>query len=424
MNQTVSQSQTVHPQPPKNVPSDIKILCVDDEPHMLSLFERTLGRQYQLLTAISAPEAIALIEQNPDIAVILSDYAMPRVNGLEFLKQARPLVPNAVLLILTGNVNLDVAIQAINETDVFRYLPKPCPRDILNSVLNDAIRHHSLLLEKKRLTLELEHSNQQLAESNQALTNQKYLLEFELEMAKAVFSKLDMYQGNTPNGLDYIIHSKDMVGGDFVLTHIDPAHQSAFIMMGDLTGHGLQSALAAMLVTEVFDVLSANDPNVEQLAEGINDKMRRKLPRNLFCAAVLVKLDLKNQEIQIWQGGMPDIFLFHQQSNTVTALASQNLPLGVASNPMLISTAHRFALSDLRSIFVYSDGVIEQRNPEQIMFGYQQLCDAIRRIPPEHNHVQFVMQQLRAHQQNEAQGDDISLFELHLSGLCQALEMA
>ena len=124
--------------------STAKILCVDDEENILHMFRRTIGREYTLFTANSGENGLKILAENPDIAVILSDFNMPGINGVEFLKQARELTPYAVEIMLTGNIELDVAINAINETDIFRYLPKPCPMDTLRKVLTDALNQYYL----------------------------------------------------------------------------------------------------------------------------------------------------------------------------------------------------------------------------------------------------------------------------------------
>jgi two-component system, HptB-dependent secretion and biofilm response regulator len=398
-----------------NKRSHYKILCVDDESNMLSLFHRLLGRKFNILTAESAAEALLLIEQNPDIAVIISDHAMPHMNGMEFLKLARQKLPLTILLMLTGNAKLDIAVQVINETDIFHYLPKPCPKEILDKTIDEAIRQFQLLLDKQQLT-------QQLTASNLQLEQQKYLLEFELEMAKAVFSKLNTFQDETINGLDYVIKPKDIVGGDFLLTYVDRAQQTMFIMMGDLTGHGLESALAAMLVTDAFDTLTPGNPSIVSLAAGINEKMLRKLPRNFFCASVLVKLDIAANRLSIWHAGTPDICLFSADGTQIDLLRSTNLALGIASEQYFENSAQHFAIDELRSIFVYSDGITDQRNPQKHMFGQQRLLDALQNCPTPQKRVNFVMQTLQEHQLDERQNDDISLFELHLPELCRNLE--
>ncbi len=398
-----------------------KILCVDDEKNILHMFRRTLGRQYQILTADSADNALTLLRDHGDFAVILSDYNMPDINGVEFLAQARTISPDSVQIMLTGNIELDVAIKTINETNIFRYLPKPCAIKVLAKVIDDALEQYRLIQDKRRLTAELEQKNLELAASNTELSKQKYMLEYELEMAKIVYSKLALYGEEQPDGLDYILAAKETVGGDILLTHASDDGRSTYLMMGDLTGHGLQSALAVLLVTEIFDALCATGLSIEKLAESINDKMCRKLPTGLFCAAVLIKLDWPAQRMHIWQGGMPEVYLLDTHGQILKTLPSVNLPLGVLAGQDFTATASSHDLASASSVFVYSDGVTEQTNTQQQMFGSERLKDTLSNTPVNQRRVDHVIEELRIHQQQQPQCDDISLFELHLLRIKQPL---
>lgn len=402
--------------------STSKILCVDDEENILNTFHRTLGRQYDLYTATSAAAALALLEQHGDIAVIVSDYNMPEMNGAEFLQLAGALSPESVQVMLTGNADLNIAIQTINQTHIYRYLPKPYPTEELRKVIADCLEQYQLIVDKRRLALELEQKNAELAASYETLAQKKYLLEHELEMAKIVYSKIYAYCHTEPDGLDYLIQAKDTVGGDFLLTRISADGRWFYLMLGDLTGHGLQSALAVMLVTEVFDAQYAYNPDIEQLAHSINDKMCHKLPTGLFCAALMLKLDLASGRLHIWQGGMPDAYFLDNQGRVLQKLSSNNLPLGVLADQDYAGSATHYDLGEISSLFVYSDGLIEQVCDDVSMFGEDRLETALRGTPAGKRRVDEVIEKLQTYQQQHPQTDDISMLELHFARLVKALE--
>lgn len=403
--------------------SSEKILCVDDEENILHLFRRTLGRKYQLYTALNGEQAIQTMLEHGPFSVILSDYNMPGLTGIDLLKRVRNLSPDTVQVMLTGNIDLDVAIKAINEADVFRYLPKPSSTEVIAKVIADAINQYRLIKDKQNLTLELEQKNLQLTELNASLARKKQLLEYELEMAKTIYSKVVLHHDSSIKGLDYFIAAKETVGGDFLLFHTSEDRQSFYLMLGDLTGHGLQSALAVLLVSEVFEELAQTDISIEELARHINIKMCRKLPVGLFCAALLVKLDKSNGRIYVWHGGLPDAYLLNEQGNIVNTLLSNNLPLGVLAEQDFIGTSNCYPIDLANSLFVYSDGVNEQLGVDDTQFGEQRLKTAIMETPSDSSRVQFVMSRLRMHQQTLSQCDDISLFELNFSRVMQALEL-
>ncbi len=402
--------------------SNDKILCVDDEQNILHLFNRTLGRKYQLYTAINGEQALQAIREHGPFAVILSDYNMPGLTGIELLKQVRTLSPDTVQVMLTGNIDLNVAIKAINEADIFRYLPKPSSTDVIAKVVNDALNQYHLIKDKQSLALELEQKNRQLTELIARLDQKKLLLEHELEMAKTIYSKVILQQDSMPEGVDYFIAAKETVGGDFILSHTSEDGQSFYLMLGDLTGHGLQSALAVLLVSELFEEMAGASPGIEELAQHINIKMCRKLPIGLFCAALLIKLDRGADGFSVWHGGLPDAYLLDVNGNILNTLSSNNLPLGVLAEQEFNGTSRHYPIGTAHSLFVYSDGVIEQAGVDETQFGEQSLKTAILETPAGSSRVSFVMSRLRSHRQGFAQSDDISLFELDLPKVMQALE--
>ncbi|PPD33568.1 MAG: hypothetical protein CTY19_07410 [Methylomonas sp.] len=400
------------------------ILCVDDEPNVLNMFQRTLGRAFNLLTALSADQALDLFQQHANIAVIISDYNMPGMDGLALLKQVMIISPHTVQIMLTGNINIDVSIEAINETEIFRYLPKPCPTETLQKVTQDALNQYHLYVEKQRLTQELAEKNQALSLTNAELEKQKYLLETELDMAKTVFRNVVSYHHQELDGLDYRNYPKAEVGGDFLLSFASDDKQSLYLMMGDLTGHGLQSALAIILVADSFETLCQTSLPIEALAKHINTKMCSTLPIGLFCATGLIKLDLTTQRLSIWQGGIPDIYMFDAHNQLSQTLTSNNLPLGISSEQEFTGTAREYPIDAINRLFFCTDGVSDQIGMDGQAFGDERLQLTLTETPAWQLQVDTVMTHLRQHQQQIAQSDDISMLALNIPRLVQALRQA
>ena len=128
-----------------------KILCVDDEPQVLEGIGLTLRRRYEVLTATSGAEALSLVDANPELSVILSDMRMPEMNGATFLARAREHAPDATRMLLTGYTDLDAAIAAVNEGQIFRFLTKPCAPPALLAAFEAAVEQHRLVTAEKVL---------------------------------------------------------------------------------------------------------------------------------------------------------------------------------------------------------------------------------------------------------------------------------
>lgn len=97
------------------------ILCVDDEPGIVRSIRRILkGEPVNVLTAAGGPEALDILRKQA-VSLILTDYRMPEMNGIEFLEQAAPLCPDAFRIILTGYAEAHVLVEAVNRDRFIRF---------------------------------------------------------------------------------------------------------------------------------------------------------------------------------------------------------------------------------------------------------------------------------------------------------------
>jgi len=128
-----------------------KILLVDDEPNVLSALRRQLRDRYDV--TVESDPALALLEfdkRNPYAAVV-SDYRMPRINGIDFLNEVKKICPETTRLMLTGYADLDNAIAAVNDGNVFRFMTKPCEKETLLRHVGDAVNQFELVTARKVL---------------------------------------------------------------------------------------------------------------------------------------------------------------------------------------------------------------------------------------------------------------------------------
>jgi CheY-like chemotaxis protein len=135
------------------VPTRIKVLCVDDEKAVLDGLALNLRRRYDVLVAQSGADGLKLLEQSGPIAVVMSDMRMPGMDGAAFLARARQMQPDTVRLLLTGQADMNSAIAAINEGQIFRFLTKPCPPPTILAAI-DAAAELNRLITSERVLLE------------------------------------------------------------------------------------------------------------------------------------------------------------------------------------------------------------------------------------------------------------------------------
>ena len=115
------------------------ILIVDDDRDLLSALSEGLLGSFRVETSADPEEALARLRTMPELAVVVADMRMPGISGLELLRQARSIVPNASRVMLTSADDAQTAIAAINEGNVCRFLTKPCRLEVLEAAIREAL---------------------------------------------------------------------------------------------------------------------------------------------------------------------------------------------------------------------------------------------------------------------------------------------
>jgi response regulator RpfG family c-di-GMP phosphodiesterase len=143
-----------------------RILCVDDEPAVLESLSDTLHRYFDVWTATSGAAGLDQLRAEPlEFAVVMSDMRMPVMPGHVFLHEACKLAPDATRMLLTGYADVDAAISAVNDGQLFRFLTKPCsPTDLLASCQAALAQHRLRTAEKVLLEQTLKGSLKALSD--------------------------------------------------------------------------------------------------------------------------------------------------------------------------------------------------------------------------------------------------------------------
>ena len=141
-------------------------LLVDDEPQVTQALQRSFRRQpYELLSATSGAAAQQILDRQ-HVDVVVSDEQMPGMPGSKFLSWVRNKYPHTIRMILSGQANLDAAVRAINEGEVYRFFLKPCnPTDLIFTI-ERALAHKRLEEQSRRLLREFQKQAAILANFN------------------------------------------------------------------------------------------------------------------------------------------------------------------------------------------------------------------------------------------------------------------
>lgn len=147
-----------------------KIVVVDDEKIVTSAFSTLLKVEgFSDAHFFNNPkEALLFLEHNsPDL--IISDFLMPEINGLEFLSKTKELYPEVSRILLTGYADKENAIRAINEVGLYRYIEKPWNNDDLIINIKNGIERSHLLFQLRQKISELEIAKKELENYSQKL---------------------------------------------------------------------------------------------------------------------------------------------------------------------------------------------------------------------------------------------------------------
>ncbi|MDX6559191.1 MAG: two-component system, NtrC family, response regulator HupR/HoxA [Blastocatellia bacterium] len=161
-----------------------KIMIVDDEPANLRTLERLFRPDYQVVTAPSGAEALALLEQH-DVALMISDQRMPTMTGIELMMKTVAIRPQMVKILLTGYTDVGALIEALNSGLVYRYLTKPWNNDDLRTTVSRALEHYEITKSRHILGMENQRLRARLEEIGELATGGLNLMNQQTESAAA-----------------------------------------------------------------------------------------------------------------------------------------------------------------------------------------------------------------------------------------------
>jgi len=338
-----------------------KVLLVDDDAMVLAGLKRQLRSHFIIDTALSGEEAVKQVQENGPYAVIVSDFMMPGMNGIEFLSCVKKTDPDTVRMMLTGTADMPTAIRAVNEGSIFQFHPKPCPADTLCQAIQSAI-----------------------GEYRKVVYHQRQLNNFKSSLAQAsrVQQKLMPKSDPQVDGFDIAGRSIwcDETGGDYY-DFLYPAangKKRISIVVGDVTDHGISSALL-MTTARAFlrERVQTTPSECVAIITDVNKRLVADVEElNLFMTMFYGEIDIKEKIIRWVKAGHEPAILYTPGADSHELLAGKGLPLGVMDDAVYRESEKRIASGQI--ILIVTDGIKEAVNPHGEMFGNERLIDVIR----------------------------------------------
>ena len=354
------------------------VVLVDDDELVLSTLRALLELDggFQVLEFTDSLRAIEELGRLP-VDIVISDYLMPGMNGVDVLKKARSLQPEAMRILLTGFADKQNAIRALNEAGIYQYLEKPWDNDHLLMVLRNALREKGLrqqLAEKIRTLDRLIVQHDELAERQQRL-------EQDLEMAARVQRSLlpDCFPEIPGLRIDSFYRPCDAIGGDYF--DFLRRDGQTWILVSDVSGHGIQAALASMLMKAIFQDSGASSVGPTQLLTEMNARLKRFLPEGIYAAAAVICVDDQDATVRFVNAGLPFPFVLRSGPRRLDEVPLPGFPLGMFSGVGLESYQVRpMEMMPGDVLLVASDGLRETQAESGEFFGDRELRQTLNEL--------------------------------------------
>jgi len=337
-----------------------KILLVDDEPKVLAAIKRQLRKEFQFETALSGEEALKIIDEKGPFAVVVSDYHMPGMNGIDFLCRVKSVDPDTVRMMLTGSADMSTAIQAVNEGSIFQFHPKPCPAETLGKAIKSGI-------DKYRAT----------TNSQSEMKKVKMSLEQASRIQQTLLPKSD------PDIEGYDIAGKsiwcDETSGDYYdFIHPEDWKQEKIgIVVADVIGHGISAALLMTTVRASLRERILSAGNGPAIVNHVNNSLVKDIEElNLFVTMFYSEIDLNQRCFRWVHAGHEPALVYDAAKDSFETLGGDGVPLGVMGDWEYEEA--QIGIEPGQIILIGTDGIKEAYNAHGEYFGNDRLMTVVR----------------------------------------------
>ena len=336
----------------------LTVLVAEDGAADLLLLAQIVRRQgHQVLTAENGEQAVALfVERRPQL--VLLDALMPVMDGFEAARQIKALAGEALVpIIFLTSLNEEEGLVRCLEAGGDDFMAKPYSAVILGAKIRAMDR-------LRRLQATVMEQRDQIARHHHHLLNEQ-------RVAKAVFDKVAHSGCLAAPNIRYLQSPYALFNGDLMLAAFTPSGDMR-VLLGDFTGHGLPAAVGAMPLAEVFYGMTAKGYGMAQVLREMNAKLKRILPVDMFCCALLLNLSMQRGSVEVWTGGMPDGYRLAVDGQVLSALGSRHLPLGILSAERFDDSTEVLPMAPGERLLL-SDGVLDTADDQERLFGVQRL---------------------------------------------------
>jgi len=354
----------------------IKILIVDDDPFIRDMLGAILqASNYDIETAENGIGAIEKFKANLGIDLIISDMNMPLMSGLELIKAIRDEGSDVPIIILTGNNEISIAIEAIRSGANDYLLKDENIQDTILLSVEKVMEKHQLKLQNIQLMADL-------AIKNERLENERLLAS---RVQKNILPSSISIKGFD---IGTFYRPSDKIGGDFYDAW--ETNRAIHFVIGDVSGHGVASALLMAASKGVLNSLGQTMHTPLEIITATNRMLCDILGEGgMFLSLVYASFIKNKNEMHIISAGHNPVFLI--SGRDIHAITSTGPVMGWDKDDYWEVVRHPFNLGD--SLFLYTDGLIEAKSKEED-FGENRLQGLFNDIDRSDKVVEKVFQEV------------------------------
>jgi sigma-B regulation protein RsbU (phosphoserine phosphatase) len=335
------------------------VLVIDDETTILENIRFNLEMEnYNVITASNGEDGLNIFRKRIKIIdAVITDMKMPKLTGIDVLREIKKIMPEMGVLILTGHGDIENAIQTMKE-GAFEYLKKPLNVDQLSIIISKAIEKKNLLLENSKIQKKLLDQNSYLRGLHDSA--EKILLNL-------LPKKLPELEG-VRFSVEY--KSSDAVGGD-MYDICDIGDYLCFYVF-DVSNHGILAAVIAVILKSFLQNIEynyrqgINKRRFPEIVADLNNEVLINTAENVFATLFLGFLDKKTNVLYYVSAGHVTQYMFNNEK--IVPLHSTGTVLGAFEDAIYTCSVHQLSPGD--KVVLFSDGILEV-SKDDVIFGYK-----------------------------------------------------
>ena len=389
----------------------IRILMVDDEEDLELLVRQRFRRrirkgEFEFLFAHNGKDALARLDENPDIRLVLSDINMPVMDGLTLLGQLEEVNPEIRAVIISAYGDMENIRTAMNR-GAFDFVTKPIDFNDLSITIEKTVKHIETL--------------------QQALQNRDRLVALKQELEVARHVQTSSLPEALPEGDDFdigaVMTPAREIGGDFYdFFQIDDYRMG--LVIADVSDKGVPAALITMVTRALLkSAANRHDAPGACLAE-VNEFLSQDNDACMFVTIFYGVLDFRDGRLRYSNGGHNPPRLVRADGSVEALETTGDLALGVFAGHGFDEREVGVALGD--TLFLYTDGITEACNRTNDEYGEARLDELLGRIGahPSQKVVQGAVESVEEFADGAAQFDDMTCLSLRLKAFRRAADAA